>query len=343
MSALSLQPGPEEFRELAARGNLVPVHFELIADAETPVSAFQKMEAGGYSFLLESAETGGQGGRYSFVGTNPRAIFESNGRTIRITEGEAVREFETERDPLHELEALMSRYRFATSARETSRFCGGAVGYLSYDMVRYFEPIGPAAKDELALPESLFFITETVLIFDHRTRGLRIVHNALIEGDVAAAYTRAAEEIQAVLDRLALPSLLPAIAARQPVETIVPRCNTTREEYQQMVRDSQEYIHAGDIFQIVPSQRFETDYTGDPLTLYRTLRFVNPSPYMFCLKFGGRFALVGSSPEVHVRAVDRKVEIRPIAGTARRGADRGGRHPPTRRRCWPIPRSAPSI
>jgi anthranilate synthase component 1 len=188
-------------------------------------------------------------------------------------------------------------------------------------MVRYFEPIGPAAKDELNLPESLFLITDTVLIFDHRTRGLRIVCNAVVhDGDADRAYARASAEIEALVTRLRRPSELPPIYTQAPSETVTPRCNTTRDEYLQMVRDSHEYIHAGDIFQIVPSQRFETEYTGDPLTLYRTLRFVNPSPYMFCLKFQDGFALVGSSPEVHVRAVDGRVEIRPIAGTKRRGA-----------------------
>jgi anthranilate synthase component 1 len=324
MNPFPLTPSLEEFRRLATQGNLIPVYTEVLADAETPVSAFQKIDENGCSFLLESAETGGQSGRYSFVGSNPRVIFESRGRLIRITENGAVREFETATDPLRELETLMAQYRLAAPAEAPNnhpRFCGGAVGYLTYDMVRFFEPIGAPAKDELELPESLFLITDTVLIFDHRTRVLRIVSNALIHGEeVDAAYARAADEIQALASRLNQPSALPPVFTRKSGEKITPRCNTTRDEYLQMVRDSHEYIHAGDIFQIVPSQRFETDYTGDPLTLYRTLRFVNPSPYMFCLKFAGRFALVGSSPEVHVRAVDGRVEIRPIAGTKLRGA-----------------------
>jgi anthranilate synthase component 1 len=324
MNPLPLTPSLEEFRRLAEKGNLIPVYTELIADAETPVSAFEKIDDGQHSFLLESAETGGEAGRYSFVGTRPRAIFQSRGTQIRIEEGGQVREFETTRDPLHELEELMRAYRPAPPGAEGAahpRFMGGAVGYLSYDMVRFFEPIGPAKKDELGLPESLFLITEAVLIFDHRTRGLRIVSNALVQnGDADAAYARAAAEIGRLAERLRRPAQLPPIFAQPRGEPPVPRCNTTREEYLQMVRDSHEYIHAGDIFQIVPSQRFETDYAGDPLTLYRTLRFVNPSPYMFCFKLGERFALVGSSPEVHVRAIDGRVQIRPIAGTKRRGA-----------------------
>ncbi len=325
MTTLPLKPSLDEFRDLAKRGNLISVFTELIADSETPVSAFQKIDHGGYSFLLESAEQSDQSGRYSFVGTAPRVIFESRGRTIRITEDGQSREFETGADPLAELEKLMSGYQVVTRPGEHTMlpgFCGGAVGYLTYDMVRFFEPsIAPAPKDEIGLPESLFFVTETLLIFDHRTRGLRIVCNAHVKGgQVDEAYAAAAARIQELATRLASHASLPPIFTQRQPDPITPRCNTTPEEYMQMVRDSHEYIHAGDIFQIVPSQRFEADYAGDPLTLYRTLRFVNPSPYMFCLKFAGRFALVGSSPELHVRAINGRVEIRPIAGTKRRGA-----------------------
>ncbi len=318
-----LKPSLAEFRELARSGNLIPVHTELIADAESPVSAFQKIDDGGYSFLFESVEKSDQVGRYSFVGAQPRVTFESRGRTIRISEDGKVREFETTRDPLYELEALMSRFQFVPSpALAEARFAGGAVGYLGYDVVRFFEPsIGAAPKDELDLPESFFFLAETLLIFDHRTRRLRLVANAFVDGDPDAAYAAAAAKIETLAARLAQPTQFPAIYVDREPEPLTPRANTTRDEYLQMVRDGQEYIRAGDVFQFVPSQRFETDYSGDPLTLYRALRFVNPSPYMFCLKFAGAFALVGSSPEVHVRAIDGRIDIRPIAGTRRRGKD----------------------
>jgi anthranilate synthase component 1 len=318
-----LKPSLEEFRELAKCGNTIPVHTELIADAESPVSAFQKIDDGGYSFLFESVEKSDQAGRYSFVGAQPRLTFESRGRTIRISEAGEVREFETTHDPLFELEALMSRFTFVPSpALAEARFAGGAVGYLGYDVVRFFEPTIPAApKDDLDLPESFFFLAETLLIFDHRTRRLRIVANAFVEGDVDAAYHAAATQIQALIGKLAAPTRLPAIFVDREPEPLTPRANTTEDEYLQIVRDGQEYIRAGDVFQFVPSQRFETDYAGDPLTLYRALRYVNPSPYMFCLKFAGAFSLVGSSPEVHVRAINGRIDIRPIAGTRRRGKD----------------------
>jgi anthranilate synthase component I len=312
-----------EFRELAKRGNLIPVYAELIADAETPVSAFHKLDDGrGYSFLFESVEKHDQAGRYSFVGVRPHVIFESQGTDIRITEGSAVREFETTRDPLHELEALMQRYRYVASpALADARFAGGAVGFLTYDMVRFFEPTVQAPPpDDLGMPESLFTITDTVLIFDHRTRRLRIVVNALVENDVDGAFKRASDRISEIVERLSKPTTLPMIPITATPDVPTPTGNTTREEFMRMVSDGKEFIRAGDIFQFVPSQRFSADYAGDPLTLYRALRFVNPSPYMFCMKFDGRFSLVGSSPEVHVRAINGRIEIRPIAGTRKRGA-----------------------
>lgn len=314
------QPSREEFRALAKKGNLIPVHTELVADAETPVSAFSKIDGGGYSFLLESAEHVDSGGRYSFAGSDPRVVFQSHGRTIRILENGETREFQAAGDPLAELQKLMARYRPVPLAG-LPPFTGGAVGYLSYDMVRFFEPsIGAPPKDELGLPESFFFITGTLLIFDHLERRLRVLANAHVAQDADAAYDAACAGIREILKKLDAPAKLPPINIHSAPEAVAPRSNTTREEYEAMVRDSQEFIHAGDIFQIVPSQRFETEYRGDALTLYRALRFVNPSPYLFCLKFAGEFALVGSSPEVHVRAINGKIEIRPIAGTRRRGA-----------------------
>ncbi len=315
-----LKPTREEFRALAREANLIPVFTELIADCETPVSAFQKLDAGGYSFLLESAETSDQVGRYSFVGADPKMIFESNGRNVRITgPGGKVRELEG--DPLAELQKLMAQFR-PSPPDNSLPFTGGAVGYLAYDVVRFFEPtIPPPPKDELGLPETLFLVTGAMLVFDHRLRRLRVLANAHVEGDADRAYDEAGARIDDVLQRLARPANLPPVNVFRETSPIQPRSNTTHEEYLRTVRDCQEFIHAGDIFQIVPSQRFEAPYAGDALTLYRSLRFVNPSPYMFCLKFGGRFSLVGSSPEVHVRAKEGRVEIRPIAGTRRRGGD----------------------
>ncbi len=327
MALPPLSPSLEVFRALASRGNLIPVWTELLADTETPVSAFQKLDAGGYSFLLESAENSAQAGRYSFVGTEPRVILETLGRSVRLTEDGHTREFTSTSDPLAELEKLLAAYRWVKPEgldAAGTRFSGGAVGFLSYNAVRFFEPsVGEPQPDPLGLPESLFFLTDAVLIFDHYTRRMRVLVNAHVPSpeQADAAYSAAGERAAAILTKLSQPAHLPQLPVpSQPVAPAEARSNTTPEEYKAMVRASQEYIHAGDIFQIVPSQRFETTYEGDALTLYRTLRDVNPSPYMFCLKLAGRFSLVGSSPEVHVRATNGHVEIRPIAGTKRRGA-----------------------
>ena len=320
MTTTELKPGREEFRKMARYGNLIPVYTELVADAETPVSAFSKIDEGGYSFLLESAEHIDHGGRYSFVGSNPRVVFKSRGRMVTVIEQGVTRQFETEGDPLAELQKLMARY-IPVPVPYLPRFAGGAVGYLGYDMVRFFEPtIGEPPPDDLQLPESVFMVAETLLIFDHQLRRLQVLANALVENeDADGAYDAAVRAIQEVMRQLDKPARLPAINIYRQPQPVHPVSNTTREEYHGMVRQAHEFIHAGDIFQVVPSQRFETAYAGDPLTLYRCLRFVNPSPYLFCLKFGGEFALVGSSPEVHVRTQNGNVEIRPIAGTRRRG------------------------
>jgi anthranilate synthase component 1 len=319
---IPLIPSLEEFEERAGRGNLVPVYAEMTADYETPLSAFHKISDGKHAFLLESAESTDHGGRYSFVGSGPRAVIEARGTTVAITEGGERREFESESgDPLRDLEAFMAKYK-PVAGEELPLFYGGAVGYLAYDAVRYFEPSVPAPPpDELGLPEMVFMVTDTVVIFDHRLRKLLIVANVLTEGedDLPAAYERARDTINRTVVRLTAGAAFQPLLGGTPTEAAEPRSNTTEEEYCAMVEQAKEFIHAGDAFQIVPSQRFEVDFDGAPIDLYRALRSVNPSPYMFCLQFDEGFSLVGCSPEVHVRAIDGRIDIRPIAGTRWRG------------------------
>ena len=323
MTTHLITPSREEFRALAAQGNLIPVSTELIADAETPISAFQKLDRGGYTFMLESAENSDEGGRYSFVGTDPRILFQARGSDITVTEAGEAHSYQAEGDPLKELQRVMARFT-PVKLPALPRFIGGAVGYMAYDMVRFFEPtIGEPPKEENPpndVPDMVFMITDTLLIFDHRLRRLRILCNALVDGDADTAYDIACEKIEALMERLTRPAFLPPVNIHHGGATEAPRSNTTREEFHAMVRGAHEYIHAGDIFQVVLSQRFETDYEGDALQLYRALRYINPSPYLFCFKFADDFALVGSSPEVHVRAIEGNITIRPIAGTRRRGA-----------------------
>jgi len=326
----ALKPSFEEFSSLAASGNLVPVWTELAADYETPVSAFQKLSEGSDrpAFLLESAENTEHLGRYSFIGTEPRLEIRASGRTVG-TRRQGEDTFtervlpESEGDPLHEVERIMSQLR-PVQTEGLPVFAGGAVGYIGYDMVRFFEPTVPGPPDEgLGLPDMAFVITDTLVIFDHRFRKLLVVANICTDDfdDPAAAYEAARERVDAIIERLAAPrSFAPFSLMADPPEEAELHGNTTREEYEDMVSRAREYIYAGDIFQVVPSQRFETEYAGPPINLYRALRHVNPSPYMFCLQFGDEFSLVGSSPEVHVQTIDGRLEIRPIAGTRQRGA-----------------------
>ena len=318
---MPVTPSRSAFLEKAATDRVVPVMCEIVADGDTPVSAFAKLCGEAPSFLLESAEQKDQTGRFSFLGFGARATFTATGKTLTLTENGISRTFETDRDPLDELEKWMAPYRTEFDP-SLPLFHGGAVGYLSYDCIRWFEPtIPPAPKDELGIPDMFFMVTEVVVAFDHRQRRIRIVANAFPEKEnPAAAYEAACERIRGILESLAKPLAFEPIFTESTPAAAPSTSNTTREEYHAMVHRAHEYIRSGDIFQIVLAQRFETEFHDDALDLYRALRFVNPSPYMFCLRCPGGYSLVGSSPEVHVRLTGDLVEIRPIAGTRRRGA-----------------------
>jgi len=315
-----LSPSREIFRERAHRGNLIPVYREIIADMETPVSAFHKIDTGDHSFLFESVEKGNKFARHSFLGASPHLIFQAHGKNITLIEGAERRHYTINDDPLHELERLMAGYR-PVPADDLPLFYGGAVGYIGFEAVTQFEPTVPRAKkDDLGVPDAYFFITDTLLIFDHLERRIKIVANAHVTEPAHAdrAYDEAVAKIEELESRLlrAVPGrLLPVFSEIKPLE---PAINMTRDQYVKMTEAMQEYIRAGDIFQVVPSQRFEVPFDAPAIDLYRALRLINPSPYMFCLKLGG-MALVGSSPELHVRCEEGKVQIRPIAGTRPRG------------------------
>ncbi len=318
-----LKPDFETFAAQFAAGNLVPTYTELAADYETPLSAFRKINDGDYAFLFESAETREDAGRYSFLGSEPRQIFECRGLEVTLTNVQSgtVETHQAEGDPLRELEALMAAYRPADS-NGLPVFYGGAVGYLSYDAVRYFEPTVPdPPEDILGVPDMLFMVANDVLIFDHKYRRIQVVANVVTDefANAEEAYAAARQRIDKLIDKLSQPiHAKPVITYAKP-DRVEPSSNTTKEEYCAMVEKAKEYIRAGDIFQVVPSQRFSVDFIEPPIDLYRALRHVNPSPYMFCLQFPDGFSLVGSSPEVHVRSIDRKIEIRPLAGTRWRG------------------------
>ncbi|PYK25903.1 MAG: anthranilate synthase component I [Verrucomicrobia bacterium] len=313
-------PTLDEFIELAKRGNVIPVFAEFIADGETPVSAFKKLDCGGYSFLFESTEKNDVSGRFSFVGMDPRVVLQSYGCEVRIIEDGNQRRLETSSDPVDEVRNLMARYQFV-SRPELPRFAGGAVGFIGYEAIHSFEPKVPfAQRDELHLPEALFMIPSALLVFDHRLRSLKIIINAFLgDSSPKKVHARAVECLDSIKRQLRQPVDLRLVPIVEDAEQPLPRSNFSREEFERAVKRAKEYIAAGDVFQVVLSQRFESPFAGESLDFYRCLRFINPSPYMFCLNFGADFSLVGSSPEMHVRLADGSVEIRPIAGTRARG------------------------
>lgn len=301
---MQVTPTRDAFLELSRHGNVIPVCADLLADLETPVSAFAKLRGSGPAFLLESVEGGENVSRYSFIGCNPRKV-------IAAQPGDA--------DPLKLLEAELAGYR-PVAGPGLPPFTGGAVGYLGYEFIHSVEPAVPlAARDELGVPAMWFMLCDSVLAFDRAHQTMRLIVNAHVrEGDAGRAYDDACAELERMRQALAGPSALAPATLRDAGPVQVPAGNFTRAAFERMVEDSKEYIRAGDIFQIVLSQRFSREFNGTPLDLYRALRTVNPSPYMFLLDTG-EFALVGASPEVHVRLTGRKVEIRPIAGTRPRG------------------------
>ena len=320
----------QDFRAMASRGGLIPVYRELPADLETPVSVYLKLRGEGPGFLLESVEKGEQLGRYSFLGVNPRRQIIARGREVTVLDGEmpaTTHRLAAHQDPLHIVAAEMERYRpgipLPGEVRGLPRFFGGAVGYLGYDLVRFFERLPATAQDDLGLPDLHLLVTDTLVVFDHVQHRLLLFANAFVPagGDPDAAYDDALARLEALEARLQRP-LPPSPPPPGPSDER-PRSNVSRAQFEAMVRRAKAYIAAGDIFQVVLSQRLTRPTRAEPFSIYRALRRLNPSPYMFFLELGGDppVALIGSSPEVLVRLEGRQAEVRPIAGTRPRGAD----------------------
>jgi anthranilate synthase component I len=323
---MNIFPRREDFLKLAAQGNVIPVYADLMADFETPVSAYAKLKTAGPSYLLESVEGGEQLSRYSFIGCRPRKIFICGPETteIRIPAqgGKSARSeiVPTPQDPLTLIEAEMAGHH-PVSIPGLPRFTGGAVGFIGYEYVTRIEPTVPAAKkDELGTPLLYFMLSDSLLIFDRAKQTLRLCVNAHLRTatNPAAAYDAAVAELNSLYALLREPSALSPAPIAEPPTVTVPAGNFTQPAFEAVVENCKEFIRSGDIIQFVPSQRFTKPFTKSPLDLYRALRTVNPSPYMFILE-ADDFAIVGASPEVHVRLTDGLVEIRPIAGTRKRG------------------------
>jgi len=320
---MSTTPNREAFLEKAKQGNLIPVYKEILADQETPVSAYERVrkflrtkDHASHTWLLESAEGDEHSGHYSFIGGTPRAIIRTRGELTEITEGDQTRPLDGV-DPLDALKTYMSRYQ-PVEDPALPRFTGGAVGFMGYDIVSSFEPRVPLVEnDEIGNPDMVLMVTNAFIIFDRVNHSMKAVANAYVTGDPNEAYDEALAEIEELCDALKSPLSSVQIDADTDVEPLEPDSNTTLEEFHTMEK-AQEYIRSGDIIQTVISQRFEVENKADSLDIYRALRAINPSPYMFCLDLG-ESALVGASPEIHVRCEDGQVEVRPIAGTRRRG------------------------
>jgi anthranilate synthase component I len=319
-------PSLAEFRELAAgSANLIPVYREFAADLETPVSVYIKLlDEVGPSFLLESVEGGEQVGRYSFVGVNPRGVVALNGRSLTLTHADqsTTRDLAPGEDILHVLKAELTRFQPA-DLPGLPRFQGGAVGYLGYDVVRFFERLPETAVASLPIPDALYLLADTLVVFDHARHRLIILSNAHVGEDVEMAYVDAIQRIARVSEKLLRP--LPAIPQRRVGvrngRSAAIQTNMPQERYEAIVAEAKEHIAAGDIFQVVLSQRFSRQTTADSFAIYRALRMLNPSPYMFFFNLPEfELQVVGASPEMHVRLEDGVASVRPIAGTRARGA-----------------------
>ncbi len=321
----SYRPAFEDVLRESARARCVPVYRELTGDGLTPVSAFKRIEGEAPAFLFESVIGGEKVGRFSFLGADPFLRFEARGDAVTIEplDGSGPTVTRQSPDPFADLQALLEKYK-AHHLPGLPRFCGGAVGYAAYDAVRYSERLPNPPADDRNLPDLSFSFFDRMVIFDHIRKTILVVAHAHIGpgADVQLAYDLAKARIDELVGRLARPKdedLLRDIRTDGPPPA-TPKSNLTRERYEEVVRHCQEYIKAGDIFQVVPSQRFEVETKAAPFDIYRSLRVLNPSPFLFYLTFGD-LKLIGSSPEILVRVEDGIVTVRPIAGTRRRGKD----------------------
>ncbi len=316
-------PDFETFSRRAGEGNLIPVCREILADTETPVTALMKLAGRPHVFLLESVEGGEKWARYSFLGADPRMIFRVRGEEVLIEENGLVRPIPHKGDPLRFLKEILARYR-PVPLEGLPRFFGGAVGFLGYDMVRYFERLPAGRGDAPVGDEAVFLITDTIIIFDNIRHTIKIVACAMTGegGNLREIYDGAVRRIDDMTALLQAPLAGKPVSAEKKEQgekaSLSFRSDMDPETYRAMVRTAREYIDAGDIIQVVLSQRFQRESDTDPVDLYRALRHVNPSPYLFFLKIQD-FSLIGSSPEVMVRTEEGVVELKPIAGTRRRG------------------------
>lgn len=330
---MSVVPDFDAFREMAGRGNVIPIYRELVLDRDTPVSAFEKLGGGPYRFLLESMEGGEKWGRYSMLGTSHTKLFTLEGDTQRLVDADGtVIDERTGGHPLGLLQETVDRDR-PVDVDGLPRLSGGAIGYAGYDLVRHLERLPGTPEDDLSIPTAVFVFFDDLVIFDNLRHTVKVVANVRVRGDIRAAYGEACERIERVVDRLraSTPAATSGghVAARARSDEAAPADGAAsdvtftsdlgKEGYLRGVETIREYIRAGDVFQTVLGHRLSAPCPVPAFDVYRALRVTNPSPYMFFLDLGGDLQLAGASPEVLVRAEGGIAEVRPIAGTRRRG------------------------
>ena len=318
-----IHPDLNSFKQKCREGNLIPVWKEILADMETPVSAFKKIADSENAFLLESVENGQNLGRFSFLGCDPNVVFKCKGPEVQIYYADNEEDFTSKAAPLDVLSQFMSRYKPVADPDLPVPFTGGAVGYISYDMIRHWEKLPDKNIDDLCLPDAFLCLTDTLIIFDHIRRKIILLSNAHVRDDPKEAYEEAMHKIDLLHERLKAPLPMADTTGdtSPPFKAVktATSSNFTRDEYMKAVENCKEYIAAGDIFQVVLSQRMQRPYSGDPFDVYRALRTINPSPHMYYLQLGD-LRIAGSSPEILIRSIDGEVCVRPIAGTRPRGA-----------------------
>jgi len=310
-------PSLKEFIKKAKEGNLIPVYKEISADLETPTSIFSRIETEEYAFLLESVEKGKEISRYSLLGSDHSLIFKIKGKRVEIVRKNRKESYETP-NPLKVLKKLVLGYK-TVKDENLPEFNGGAIGYLGYNTVRLFEKLPDENADDLGLPDALFFFTHTFLLFDHLKHSIKIVSCAQVKGNPKKAYKDAIEKIEAIIKHLRKPARIKS-KVQSPKSKVKIRSNLSKEEFKRMVEKIKEYIKAKEVRQVIISQRLETKINVPPFNIYRALRTINPSPYMFYLKYGN-LRLLGASPENLVKLEGRRVITRPVASTKPRGKD----------------------
>ncbi len=313
-------PSKNEFYELAKQGNLIPVRMEVLADTETPLTVYQKLTQRIHknTFIFESIEGGEHLGRYSFIGVEPSLILSVIGDKLIREENGNRTELPAPNDPLKAVEQEMAEFK-PVDVPGLPRFTGGMVGYLGFEYATRIEPIPVPPSDDLKLPLLRFMMMDTLVIFDRVRQVIQIVANARVKDSATAAYDAAVGRIQSMANLLSMPLATPAVLFSNHVSDVEFQSNMAKDEFLNIVATGKKFIKQGDIFQFVPSQRFSAPTKTPPIEIFRALRTVNPSPYMFLMEFP-EFALVGSSPEIHVRCENGIAEIRPIAGTRKRGS-----------------------